>query len=101
MNSDTVITQDELRHIAKLSRLIIDPEKEDELANQLSQTAAYIDVLKELNTENVLPTAQVNNKKNVLREDNIKASLSQEEALSQAPDTCDGYFKTQATIIKK
>lgn len=90
----------ELEHIAKLSRLEIDPKKETELADQLSQTAEYIDVLKELNTDNVEPTAQVNNNHNVLRQDIVEPSLTQAEALSQAPQTYNGYFKTEATIKK-
>lgn len=90
----------ELQHIAKLSRLEINHQKQDELANQLSETASYIDVLKELDTTNINPTSQVNNKHNVLRQDVIEDSLSQTDALSQAPETYNGYFKTAATIKK-
>jgi aspartyl-tRNA(Asn)/glutamyl-tRNA(Gln) amidotransferase subunit C len=100
MSPDTKISKDQLRHIAKLSRLEIKPEEEDYLVDQLSETASYIDVLQELNTNNVNPTFQVNHKKNVLRDDVIKPSLTQEEVLSQAPEKCDGYFKTKATIKK-
>ena len=90
----------ELQHIAKLSRLEIDPQKQNELADQLSETANYIDVLKELDTININPTSQVNNKHNVLRQDVVEDSLSQTDALSQAPETYNGYFKTAATIKK-
>lgn len=100
MSSDIKISKDQLLHIAKLSRLEVKPEEENYLASQLSETASYIDVLTELNTDNVFPTPQVTNLKNVMRQDNIEPSLSQEDALSQAPDVCDGYFKTQATIKK-
>lgn len=98
--SSQKISVAELEHIAKLSRLEIDSKKEIELAEQLSQTAEYIDVLKELNTDNVAPTAQVNNNHNVLRPDVIEPSLTQEEALSQATKTYNGYFQTTATIKK-
>ena len=98
--SDPKISLAELQHIAKLSRLEIDPQKQDELASQLSETATYIDVLKELDTKNINPTAQVNNKHNVLRQDVIEESLTQSDALSQAPETYNGYFKTTATIKK-
>lgn len=98
--SSSKISLDQLRHIAHLARLEIKPEKENDLAQQLSETASYIDVLAELDTKNINPTFQTNHLKNVTRNDVIEESLSQEDALSQAPDTYNGYFKTQATIKK-
>lgn len=98
--SPAKISLDQLQHIAKLARLEIDPKKEESLAIQLSETASYIDVLSELDTKNVTPTFQTNHLKNVTRDDEIQDSLTQTEALSQAPDTYNGYFKTQATIKK-
>ncbi len=98
--SSSKISLDQLRHIAHLARLEIKPEKEEYLAEQLSETASYIDVLSKLDTKNVDPTFQTNHLKNVTRDDIIEESLSQEDALSQAKDTYNGYFKTQATIKK-
>lgn len=97
--SDPLITDAVFQHTAKLSRLEIKPE-ESYIKDQLAQAAQYVEVLKELNTDNVLPTYQVNNKNNVLREDIVKPSLSQDLALSQAENTSNGYFKTAATIKK-
>jgi len=98
--SSSKISLDQLRHIAHLARLEINPKKENYLADQLSETASYIDVLGELDTKEVKPTFQTNHLKNVTRDDVVGDSLSQEEALSQAKDTYNGYFKTQATIKK-
>ncbi len=99
--SSTKITLDQLKHIAHLARLEIDPQKEEFLATQLSETASYIDVLSNLDTKNVKPTYQTNHLKNITRPDEVQKSFSQGEALSQSPSTYDGYFKTQATISKK
>jgi aspartyl-tRNA(Asn)/glutamyl-tRNA(Gln) amidotransferase subunit C len=99
--STSKISLDQLRHIAKLARLEIKPEQENYLAEQLSETAAYIDVLGELDTKNVEPTYQTNHLKNVTRNDIIGESLTQSEALSQTKDAYNGYFKTLATISKK
>lgn len=99
--SSTNISLDQLQHIAHLARLEIDPKKEKSLASQLSETASYIDILGELDTKNITPTFQTNHLKNVTRSDEVQESFSQEEALSQATDTYNGYFKTQATISKK
>jgi len=98
--SSSKISLDQLRHIAHLARLEINPEKENYLAEQLSETASYIDVLGELDTKNIDPTFQTNHLKNITRDDVIGESFTQEEALSQAPDIYNGYFKTQATIKK-
>ena len=99
--SPTRIPLDQLKHIAHLARLEIDPKKEESLATQLSETASYIDVLSKLDTKEVTPTFQTNHLKNITRLDEVQESFSQEEALSQAPDTYNGYFKTKATISKK
>jgi aspartyl-tRNA(Asn)/glutamyl-tRNA(Gln) amidotransferase subunit C len=98
--SSTKITLDELKHIAHLARLEINPDKENYLAEQLSETASYIDILGKLDTKNIQPTYQTNHLKNITRDDIIGKSLSQEDALSQAKDTYNGYFKTTATIKK-
>lgn len=97
--SDSLITDAVFQHTAKLSRLEIKPE-ETYIKDQLAQAAQYVEVLKELNTDNVVPTYQVNNKSNVLREDIIQDSISQDLALSQAENISNGYFKTAATINK-
>lgn len=57
-----VISDQDFTHIVQLSNLEIKPE-ENFIKDQLSQTAEYIEVLNELDTQNVTPTFQVNHKK--------------------------------------
>jgi aspartyl-tRNA(Asn)/glutamyl-tRNA(Gln) amidotransferase subunit C len=95
----STISDDVFLHTAKLSGLTINPN-ESFIKDQLSQTADYVEVLQELNTDNVLPTSQVNHKTNVLRDDIVTPSFSQDEALAQAAKTKNGYFVTAATIKK-
>lgn len=97
--SGTNITDDQFKHIAHLSRLTINPD-ENFIKDQLATAADYVDVLKELNTNNIPPTNQVNHKKNVLREDVITPSFPQSVALSQSAKNSNGYFVTSATIKK-
>ena len=97
--SDNLITDSVFQHTARLSRLEIKPE-EASIKDQLIEATKYVEVLDELDTSNVLPTFQVNHKNNVLRDDKVEASLSQELALSQAEKVSSGYFKTTATINK-
>ena len=98
--ADSKLTREDLLHIAKLSRLTIDPDEEAQLITQLSETVSYIDILNQLDTTDVEPTFQVNHKTNVFREDIVKPSLTQQQALSNTKKTHDGYFVTTATIKK-
>ncbi len=97
--SDNLITDAIFQHTARLSRLEIKPE-EASIKDQLIEAAKYVEVLEELNTSEASPTFQVNHKCNVLREDKIEPSLSQDLALSQAEKVSSVYFKTDATINK-
>ncbi len=97
--ADNLISDTVFQHTAKLSRLEIKPE-ENYIQPQLADAAQYVEVLKELNTDDVPPTYQVNHKNNVLRDDVVLPSLPQELALSQAENTSNSYFKTAATIKK-
>jgi aspartyl-tRNA(Asn)/glutamyl-tRNA(Gln) amidotransferase subunit C len=98
--SATKITSEQLKRIAALAHLEISSQDQDTLTQQLSKTTEYIDILSDVDTKNVSPTYQVNHLQNVCRPDEIAPSLSQSEALSQAPQTHNGYFQTQATIKK-
>ncbi|MDD3998493.1 MAG: Asp-tRNA(Asn)/Glu-tRNA(Gln) amidotransferase subunit GatC [Candidatus Shapirobacteria bacterium] len=97
--SDNSITDAVFQHTARLSRLEIKPE-EASIKDQLIEAAKYVKVLDELDTKDISPTFQVNHKNNVLRQDKIEPSLSQDLALSQAKKVSNGYFETAPTINK-
>lgn len=82
-----------IKKIAKLANLPISPAEETKLQNQLDQTLKYIENLKEVGISGVDPTSQVTGLENILREDEIKPSLSQEEALSNTQSSQNGFFK--------
>ena len=92
------ITQKDIEHVALLSRLEIPQDKMEEVTSQLDAILQYADVLKDVDTEGVEPTAHVLPLKNVFREDEVKQSLSSEEALANAPDAQDGYFKVPKIV---
>jgi aspartyl-tRNA(Asn)/glutamyl-tRNA(Gln) amidotransferase subunit C len=83
-------------HLANLAKLEIGSEEKEKLTNQLEATVDYIEVLQELETENVQPTAQVTGLENVADADEAKQDLNQEQALANAPKKKDGYF-----VVKK
>jgi aspartyl-tRNA(Asn)/glutamyl-tRNA(Gln) amidotransferase subunit C len=90
------LTRAEVRHVAMLARLALEPGDEEFYAEQLSGILAHIDRLQQLDTESIPPTAQVVEVTNTLREDIPRPCLSQEEALANAPAAVDGFFRVPA-----
>ena len=76
-----------------LARLGLEPGDEEFYAEQLSGILRHIDRLQQLNTDHIAPTAQVVEVTNALREDIPRPSLSQEDALANAPAAVDGFFR--------
>lgn len=87
------LSNDEVRHVATLARLALEPGDEDYYAGQLNGILAHIERLGQLDTENIAPTAQVVEVAARLREDVPGPSLTQEEALANAPSAVNGFFR--------
>jgi len=87
------LSRDQVRHVALLARLGLEPGDEEFYAEQLSGILGHIDRLQELDTEAIPPTAQVVEVANLLREDVPRPGLTQAEALANAPATVDGFFR--------
>jgi len=88
----------EVENIAKLAKLSFDQEEMEKFAEQFNQILEYIDKLNELDTESVQPTYHVLDLTNVMREDEAKPGLTQEEALSNAPKKKAGLFSVPKVI---
>lgn len=100
-NQNLKLSENEIRHVAKLANLDLSNEEVEKFQKQLSEVLDYVEVLNELNTDNVEPTSQVTGLENVTREDEVKSSLTLEEALSGAPKTEKEMFETQAVFQNK
>lgn len=87
------IDEAQVRRVALLSRLELSDREVAQFSTQLSDIVAYIEKLNELDTENVEPLAHCLPVKNVLREDVPGPSLTNEQALANAPQRQDEYFK--------
>jgi aspartyl-tRNA(Asn)/glutamyl-tRNA(Gln) amidotransferase subunit C len=87
------LSKDEVRHVAMLARIGLEPGEEDFYAEQLSGILGHIDRLQQLDTEDIPPTAQVVEIASRLREDEPRPSLTQEEALANAPAAVNGFFR--------
>jgi len=87
------LSRDEVRHVALLARIGLEPGDVEFYAEQLSGILAHIDRLKELDTDAIPPTAQVVEVANRLREDVPRPGLDQADALANAPAAVDGFFR--------
>src|SRR3977135_3869372 len=87
------LSRDDVRHVALLDHLALEPGDEEFYAEQLSGILAHIDRLQQLDTDSIPPTAQVVEVTNTLREDVPRPGLSQAEALANAPAAGDGFFR--------
>lgn len=92
----TILSYDEVKHIAHLARLPLTQEEGEKFRKQLSEIIDLVGKLTEVDTKNVEPTSQVTGLENILREDRILPSFSQEEALSNAKRSHKGYFVVDA-----
>ena len=88
-----MIRREEIEHIAWLARIELREEEKELFERQLSSILDYFAVLDELDTRDVEPTYHVTGIRDVMREDEPEAGLSQVEALLNAPKTEKGYFK--------
>jgi aspartyl-tRNA(Asn)/glutamyl-tRNA(Gln) amidotransferase subunit C len=82
----------DVKYVAHLARLSLTPEEEQKMAAQLSSVLGYIEKLKEVDVTSVEPTAHAFPLVNVTRPDEVKPSLSNDEALRNAPSKANGLF---------
>ena len=86
--SESVVDEEDVRHVATLARVEL---TEEDVARFKSEFAEILDYFERL--DDVPDIAVADRDKNVLREDTVTRSLSQERALENADETEDGFFK--------
>jgi len=84
-----------------LSKLSFTNEEENEMVKGLNEMIAFVDKLKELDTTSVEPLMFMTSSNTVLREDEVKSTISQAEALSNAPAKDMYYFRVPKMIKQK
>lgn len=88
----------DVEHVAALARLRLTDAEKESLREQLSSILEHIAVLDRLDTSEIPPTAQVIALDNVMRDDVVWPSLSQEEVLANAPAQQDGFIAVRAVL---
>jgi aspartyl-tRNA(Asn)/glutamyl-tRNA(Gln) amidotransferase subunit C len=92
------LTEEEVRHIARLARVGLSDDEVPRFQSQLSEILDYFRRLQEVDTENVPPTAHTLAMHNVMRDDEPQPSIDKEEVLANAPQREDDHFRVRAIL---
>jgi len=92
------LTTEQIKHIASLARLGLSDTDVEDYCTQLSEVLDNFEILKQVETDNVEPTAQSITLQNVFRNDQAGESYSQNEVLANAPKQEDNCFKVKAIL---
>jgi aspartyl-tRNA(Asn)/glutamyl-tRNA(Gln) amidotransferase subunit C len=92
------ITPDLVRHLAGLARILVTDEEVDKMTSQLSLIVDSVATVNKAVAGDIPATSHPIPMANVFREDVIEPSLTQQEALSGAPDSADGRFRVHAIL---
>ena len=92
------ISKKDVEHVALLARLSLTEEEKEKFTKQLGQILEHASKISKLDTKEVLPTSHAVPLKNVFRKDEKGKSLSQEEALANAPKQEKGGFAVPKII---
>ena len=92
------ISKQEVERVAKLARLAMTEAETATYLQQLNQIVAYVQKLKTFSTEGIEPTSILLEETNVFRPDEPEPSLSEEQALKNAPDVEDHRFRVPRII---
>ena len=82
----------DIKYVANLARIALTPEEEARLGSQLGDILGYVKKLEELVVSDVEPMAHAVPLDNVLRADEVQPSISNDEALANAPKAANGLF---------
>ncbi|HEY7796618.1 MAG TPA: Asp-tRNA(Asn)/Glu-tRNA(Gln) amidotransferase subunit GatC [Microbacteriaceae bacterium] len=92
------ITPENVRHLASLARILVTDEEVEKLAKELDVIVESVAQVKSAISEDTPATSHPIPMANVYREDEVRPSLFQQQALSNAPDQAEGKFKVNAIL---
>lgn len=89
----SALSRDEVAHVAMLARINLSDAELDKLAGQLEQIVGFVGTVNEIAAQDVPPMSHPLPLVNVSREDVVRPSLTQEQALANAPSSDLGRFE--------
>ena len=95
------IDLDTIEKVAHLARLEVQEDEKQGLLDDMNNILSFMDKLNEVDTENVKPLVYMNEEFNVLRDDEVKATISREQGLRNSPSHDEKYFRVAKVINKQ
>ena len=92
------ITQADVEHVARLARLELSGEEVETFTGQMDAILSYVEQLNALDTASVTPTSHAVPMENAFRDDVTRPSIGVDNALANAPDRIDGFFRVPKVI---
>ena len=92
------LDQDAVDHVARLARLDLSEDERVRMRAELTQILAHAEEIQALDLDGIEPTSHALSIRDALRSDDVKPSLTQEEALRNAPEVEDGRFRVPRII---
>jgi aspartyl-tRNA(Asn)/glutamyl-tRNA(Gln) amidotransferase subunit C len=92
------ITKEDVIHVAHLARLDLEKTAITNYVEQIGKVLEYVDMLKQVNTDAVVPTSHAIDITNVFRDDDLVESLDSKSALANAPERENGNFLVPRVI---
>ena len=92
------LSREEVLHIARLARLGLTEEDIDRFGEQISHLLEHFEVLQQVDTEGVPPTAQAIPLQNVMKPDEVAPSLPPSDILANAPRREEDFFRVRAVL---
>lgn len=92
------ITVTDVEQVARLARLELTPAEKELFAEQMGSILGYVEKLKELDTEGIVPTSHAVPMENAFREDAVRPSIGLEKALANAPERAGSFFAVPKVI---
>ena len=92
------ITVADVEHVARLARLELTSGEKELFAGQMAAIFGYVEKLKELDTEGIVPTSHAVPMENAFREDVVQPSIGLEKALANAPKSAGTFYAVPKVI---
>jgi aspartyl-tRNA(Asn)/glutamyl-tRNA(Gln) amidotransferase subunit C len=92
------VTNEQVRHIARLARIAMSDEELDRLVPELNNILGWVEQLGEVNTDGIEPLTAVIDQKQRLRDDIVNDGDIRDAILANAPDAQHGFFAVPKVI---
>ncbi|NWJ48342.1 MAG: Asp-tRNA(Asn)/Glu-tRNA(Gln) amidotransferase subunit GatC [Chloroflexi bacterium] len=95
------LSLEQIENVAHLARLQLTEAEKEKMREELAPILTYFEILKELDTDQISPTAQVIAVQNLMRPDEVRESASISEVLSNAPMREADFFRIRAVFTEE